>query len=65
MRVYTFEIEVYEGTDEFWEEITRSSSGCDAVQVMLTNAMASNGLLTEPGEYIDYRIKLKKYEDKT
>ena len=70
MKKYTFEIELAEGSDEFWEDVAIGGSGCDKVEEMLKGVLAGAGLFTHGDldesnvEHIDYTIKLTKYENK-
>lgn len=56
MKRYVFEVVIYEGSDEFWEEITdQNSTGCDEVKDLVYESFRNHGL--EPD------IKLVAYTD--
>ena len=44
MKIYTFQVEITEGSDEFWEDITkRSVSGCDEIPLMIEDYLCAEG----------------------
>jgi len=57
MKKYTVQIEIEEGNDEFWEEITdyNKRSGCDEL---------IEGLKIDLSNWQNIEIKLIKFEDK-
>lgn len=57
MKKYTFEIEITEGNDEFWENI-EGKSGCDEVQECITKILGNYGFHTN----YNCKITLKKYD---
>lgn len=57
MKKYLFEIEITEGSDEFWEEI--KDTGCDEVKDLLSRMMSDYGFFD--GE--NCTIKLKSFKD--
>jgi hypothetical protein len=61
MRKYTFSVEIFEGSDEFWEELrTTGSSGADDITSMVKEALAIHGFdVYGP----DAKVTLTKYED--
>ena len=61
MKTYTFEVTIYEGADEWWEQITAGGrTGVDDVQLSLFDALSENNI------NIDLRdIKLIKYKDES
>ena len=58
MKIYKFEVVIYEGNDEFWEEIAERS-GCDEVQQRLVDALAEVGY-----DGANTSIKLVEYTNK-
>lgn len=57
MKEYTFELVVFEGNDEFWENIS-NKSGCDEVREEITNALADHGFFV--GDNCE--LTLKRYD---
>jgi hypothetical protein len=48
MKTYTFELVIKEGNDEFWEEISNKNvSGCEEVEDLVADALASVGFYTD------------------
>lgn len=57
MKQYTFEINISEGNDEYWEELLqKGNTGCDDLLEEIKNAFAERGFFPN--------VKLVKYEDK-
>ena len=57
MKKYTIQIEIPEGSDEFWDEINkRGSTGCDEVIDELKSLLEYY--------YTDYKVSLVSFEDK-
>lgn len=57
MKQYTFQFQVSEGSDEFWEELLeKGNTGCDDLLEEIKNALAERGFYPD--------VKLVKYEDK-
>lgn len=56
MKHYTIEIVFKEGSDEFWEEITRNNnSGCDELLKVIREEIQN---------YFPESVRLTKFEDK-
>ena len=55
MRKYVFEVEVSEGSDEFWESIC--GDGVDAVEELLKTSLENNGFSED-----EYSITFKRLE---
>ena len=56
MKIYTFEVVIKEGNDEWWEELNKSGkTGCEEILEDLEGTLDAVGL--------DVKVRLIKYED--
>jgi hypothetical protein len=60
MKEYKFELTIFEGNDEFWEEL-EDRSGCDEVQALVEEALGTMGLCKD--DNIEIRLKEFKQRD--
>jgi hypothetical protein len=60
MKKYTFELIIFEGNDEFWEEL-KNKSGCDEVTDEIKKALGDAGWYT--GQDGDCKLTLKRFEE--
>lgn len=57
-RVYTFEVTVHEGNDEFWESLT--GSGCDEVTQAVRESLMECGFDVE----LECLVKLVSFQNR-
>lgn len=57
MKIYTFEVVIREGTEDFWDELReQNSTGADDVRQQLEDLIEQVG-------FFDADVKLLRYED--
>jgi hypothetical protein len=59
MKEYKFELTIFEGNDEFWEDL-EGRSGCDEVQALVEEALDAMGFHKEH----NIEIRLKEFKHK-
>ena len=61
MKKYTFEVTIFEGSDEFWDDITQlgKRSGADLLHKEISQILREHGFYNDEVD----TVKLVKYED--
>jgi len=55
---YEFKLTIVEGSDEFWEDATEGSIGCDHLKLLLSTILSDYGFDSSNSDLV-----LTKYED--